>query len=291
MKIKFKKGSKIHIKDSQKGSFTKYCNGKVTEECIQKGKNSPDPKIRKKATFAANARKWNHKDGGEIQKHQGFVDGVNVLDSNPSIYKKIKQREKIKKAQEGTKFSEWLNNNKDTISKGLEFGGDIFNTLKTSSKKNNLIEDAKRKSEAEYKAREAEARSFLYQKALGEQKDPSAAVNQFNAFNDANKNLQVYLNKWNSQRQNELMELDQAQAQNTSDAITGVVGSVFNLGKTLFNKKSQSNQVTNNITPSTNTTTSSSPFKVDISKTLVTQANNLTPTGGLAWQQNRLGLG
>lgn len=48
MKIKFKKGSKIHIKDSQKGSFTKYCNGKVTEECIQKGKNSSDPKIRKK---------------------------------------------------------------------------------------------------------------------------------------------------------------------------------------------------------------------------------------------------
>lgn len=70
MKIKFKKGSKIHIKDSQKGSFTKYCNGKVTEECIQKGKNSPDPKIRKKATFAANARKWNHKDGGKILKGQ-----------------------------------------------------------------------------------------------------------------------------------------------------------------------------------------------------------------------------
>lgn len=57
-----KKGSKnkIHIKESRKGSFTKYCNGKVTEECIRKGKNSPNPAIRKKATFAANARKWNH---------------------------------------------------------------------------------------------------------------------------------------------------------------------------------------------------------------------------------------
>lgn len=61
-----KKGSKIHIKESQKGSFTKYCNGKVTEECIRKGKNSPDPKIRKKATFAANARKW-HKNGGVLE--------------------------------------------------------------------------------------------------------------------------------------------------------------------------------------------------------------------------------
>lgn len=63
-----KNGSGIHIKESQKGSFTKYCKGKVTNECIQKGKNSPDPKIRKKATFAANARKWKHKDGGTIKK-------------------------------------------------------------------------------------------------------------------------------------------------------------------------------------------------------------------------------
>ena len=56
-----KKGGKpkIHIKESQKGSFTAYCNGKVTNECIQRGKNSPDPKIRKKATFAQNVRRWN----------------------------------------------------------------------------------------------------------------------------------------------------------------------------------------------------------------------------------------
>ena len=55
----YKKGSKIKIKEKNKGSFTKYCKGKVTEECIRKGKNSPNPKIRKKATFAANARRWN----------------------------------------------------------------------------------------------------------------------------------------------------------------------------------------------------------------------------------------
>lgn len=70
-----KNGSGIHIKESQKGSFTKYCKGKVTNECIQKGKNSPDPKIRKKATFAANARKWKHKDGGTIKK---FAQGNKV---------------------------------------------------------------------------------------------------------------------------------------------------------------------------------------------------------------------
>ena len=57
--IKCKNGSKIHIKKKNRGKFTEYCGGKVTEECIRKGKNSPNPIIRKRATFAANARKWN----------------------------------------------------------------------------------------------------------------------------------------------------------------------------------------------------------------------------------------
>jgi hypothetical protein len=36
----------------------------VTSECIARGKNSSDPAVRKRATFAANARKWKHKEGG-----------------------------------------------------------------------------------------------------------------------------------------------------------------------------------------------------------------------------------
>lgn len=57
-----KKGgkNKIHIKEENKGKFTSYCGGTVTSECIAKGKRSPNPAIRKRATFAANARKWNH---------------------------------------------------------------------------------------------------------------------------------------------------------------------------------------------------------------------------------------
>lgn len=54
-----KAGSKIHIKKANRGKFTEYCGGKVTNECIAKGKNSPNPTIRKRATFAANVRKWN----------------------------------------------------------------------------------------------------------------------------------------------------------------------------------------------------------------------------------------
>ena len=55
----YSKGGSIHIKPENRGKFTEYCGGNVTAECIQRGKNSPDPKIRKRATFAANSRKWN----------------------------------------------------------------------------------------------------------------------------------------------------------------------------------------------------------------------------------------
>lgn len=57
---RFKKGNKIKIKKQNKGTFTKWCGGNVTKECIQRGKNSPNPKIRKKAVFAENARKFKH---------------------------------------------------------------------------------------------------------------------------------------------------------------------------------------------------------------------------------------
>lgn len=62
----FAKGGKIHIKPENRGKFTKYCGGKVTSECIAKGKRSSDPAIRKRATFAANARKWHHAFGGDL---------------------------------------------------------------------------------------------------------------------------------------------------------------------------------------------------------------------------------
>ena len=54
----FKSGGKIHIKKKNRGKFTEYCGGKVTSECIARGKRSSDPAVRKRATFAANSRKW-----------------------------------------------------------------------------------------------------------------------------------------------------------------------------------------------------------------------------------------
>ena len=58
---KSKKGSKIYIKKENRGKFTDYCGGKVTNECIRRAKASENPKLVKRATFAQNARRWSHK--------------------------------------------------------------------------------------------------------------------------------------------------------------------------------------------------------------------------------------
>jgi hypothetical protein len=52
------------------GKFTEYCGGKVTADCIERGLNSPDPKVRKRAGFAkamrtvASQNKW----GGAVMQ-------------------------------------------------------------------------------------------------------------------------------------------------------------------------------------------------------------------------------
>ena len=56
-----KKGSGIHIKKANRGKFTEYCGGKVTNECIRRAKASGNPKLVKRATFAENSRKYFNK--------------------------------------------------------------------------------------------------------------------------------------------------------------------------------------------------------------------------------------
>jgi hypothetical protein len=48
----FKKGAEIKIKKKNRGKFTEYCGGEVTQECIDRAKKSKNPKLRKRATFA-----------------------------------------------------------------------------------------------------------------------------------------------------------------------------------------------------------------------------------------------
>ena len=75
----------IHIKKKNRGKFTDYCGGKVTDECIRKAKASGNPKLVKRATFAANARKWKHQEGGLLisdvdtrsdTTRQGYHEGL-----------------------------------------------------------------------------------------------------------------------------------------------------------------------------------------------------------------------
>lgn len=76
----FAKGGKIHIKKANRGKFTDYCGGKVTSECIARGKRSKSAAVRKRATFAANARKWHHALGGYL-----YDGGGNLYVSVPNI--------------------------------------------------------------------------------------------------------------------------------------------------------------------------------------------------------------
>ena len=80
MILKVKNGSGIHIKKKNRGKFTEYCGGKVTNSCIAKAKASGNPTLVKRATFAANARKWKHQMGGILIPDLGVR-----INQNPAI--------------------------------------------------------------------------------------------------------------------------------------------------------------------------------------------------------------
>lgn len=78
--LMFSKGGSIYIKPENRGKFTEYCGGEVTSECIARGKRSSSPAVRKRATFAANARKWKHAFGGDLLTHgANFDTGVTLI--------------------------------------------------------------------------------------------------------------------------------------------------------------------------------------------------------------------
>lgn len=72
----FDEGGGIHIKKKNRGKFTAYCGGTVTDACISRGLNSDNPTTRKRATFAANARKWSKAEGGFLDDYSKPIPGV-----------------------------------------------------------------------------------------------------------------------------------------------------------------------------------------------------------------------
>jgi hypothetical protein len=58
--------SGIHIKKENIGKFTE--TKKATGKSASELKHSKNPLTRKRATFALNAKKWKHEDGGLLYK-------------------------------------------------------------------------------------------------------------------------------------------------------------------------------------------------------------------------------
>ena len=72
-------GGGIHVRKKNRGKFTAYCGGKVTEACIRRGKDSPDPATRKRAVFARNAGNWNAFGGWLNTQGGDFTNGVTFI--------------------------------------------------------------------------------------------------------------------------------------------------------------------------------------------------------------------
>ena len=226
-----KKGSGIHIKPENKGKFTKYCHGKVTSECIARGKKSSDPAVRKRATFAANARKWSHKNGGSLekltkQKNKGgfnFYDN-NVMDTNPDT-KYVKKRWKVRSAQQGAKmdWSPLIQAGVSAISSGIETAAQN-KALKKQQEANNQLSKAQRQKTWAEK----------YYEALQMQNDPSLIVRQKNAYNAASAG--------NIDNETKLLnaELEAQKSQNTTNAIVNGIGNFAQVGLGLLSNRQTS---------------------------------------------------
>ena len=240
-----KNGSGIHIKKKNRGKFTDYCGGQVTQECINKGKHSSNPAIRKRATFADNARHFKHRLGGKA-----FVEGVNVLDSNPNAYKYVKKKYKMRMAQEGAKF-DWtstLANVGSSILQGYFQNRKISREAEAAKAMNKLtsqnffdiynqkLQEAKQQEEQQAKAAEA---------MIGTTINPSNIVAASNAWKNASGEYAALKN--NVDQQNRAIDA-QAQAQKSNiwgNAISGIMQQGMGvLNNYLSNKSSQKNAPT-----------------------------------------------
>lgn len=201
----FKKGHKIHIKESQKGTFTKWCGGNVTDECIQRGKNSSNPKIRKKATFADNARHFKHKKGGIIKASDG---------TKTNFFQKA---------------GNWISNNKDLFGSIANAGLGIVSSIK----QNKAIDAQIEANEKQAEVNKQQAFMNNYKEALGMQSNRSDIVNRNRAWQIANSQ-----NYSDDELQNKNLQLQQSKV-GVLDSLGGLSTDILNAFSS--NKKSSSN--------------------------------------------------
>lgn len=130
-----KKGSGIHIKKENRGKFTDYCGGKVTSECIAKGKRSSNPVIRKRATFAQNSRRWKHQEGGTIINGSPIVtQHLQWLQNMPDY---LAKKEELKKQKQLLEFQE-AQKNQDLFGNLLGTAGNFLLNYLSNKNENNI---------------------------------------------------------------------------------------------------------------------------------------------------------
>lgn len=92
----FKNGSGIHIKEKNRGKFTKSAKaaGESVQEHAAHVLSDPNatPLQKKRANFARNATKWKHEDGGKTHRPFGHRS---VLDNGWQSTKQLKNKKNI----------------------------------------------------------------------------------------------------------------------------------------------------------------------------------------------------
>lgn len=208
------KKTNIYIKPSKRGSFTSYCGGKVTSECIRKAKNSPNKAIRKKAVFAENARKWKHQEGGTL-RFQILDDECNKL--TPPW---------IRKGATGLNTEQLWNLGSNIGNSLLTTGLSIWNNNKAAKQYNKLGKDYEKLQEQQQKDLWNQNYSQAlqnYTPAEGESYSTIAAMN--NAYNYANANTQNY------QQNNPYADLA---SQYKNQATNSIINGLGNMAENIF---------------------------------------------------------
>lgn len=245
----FKNGSKIHIKEKNKGKFTKYCNGKVTDECIKKAKASGNPTLIKRAVFAENARHFKHKKGSKII---------------------------VRFAQEGTKMSglnNFLNSDsgKTIMSTAMSTIGNIGSTIKQNKDLNAQANATKAQNQANASQRKLQAfnkykvnANNLYQQQLQEAQqngtNASSIVAESMAYNQARNDFANINNDLSQQNKMVDAQTDAAKANNISNTFNGIFQNGMELFQSFMNNKSTPTSTTKvqvNVPTTQNYTTSS----------------------------------
>lgn len=223
-----KKGNKIHIKKNKQGSFTRWCGGEVSDECIKKGKNSSNSAIRKKAIFADNARKW--------QKGTKIViaeDGINTK----NFFSKV---------------GSFINNNPQLVNTALNGISSIISANKQSKAADQYAEAKKQ----EMKSFTNKTWADKYKEALKNQNDRSDIVNMSRAYNQASGDVAQEVQEKEQQVQEEIAQKQQEASQAQADVWGGIAQGLGQWGINALSKKFGNSASTNTSTGTSLTTNS-----------------------------------